>query len=48
MSQKRQKRRGRKPSYLTIEDDWEKAIKGAVQKEKPKGGWPKMAKNPKI
>ena len=32
---------GPKPEVLKIEGDWEEAVKIAMRKKKPKGGWPK-------
>ena len=31
---------GPKPNHLKIEGDWQEAIKKAVEKKKPKNGWP--------
>jgi hypothetical protein len=33
--------RGPKPDVLTIDGDWQEAIKKSFQKKKPAGGWPK-------
>ena len=42
---KDKKKRGPKPNRLKIEDEsWENAIKKAIQKKKPKNGWPKNSK----
>lgn len=35
------KRPGPKPEVLKIEGNWEDAVKLAMQKKKPPGGWPK-------
>ena len=32
---------GPKPQYLKIEGDWRAAVKRAIRKKKPLGGWPK-------
>ncbi len=44
MSKKQDKNRGPKPNHLQIEGDWEKSIKQAIQKKKPKEGWPEKGK----
>ncbi len=36
---------GPKPNHLKIDENWENAVKKAVQKKKPKNGWPKKKKN---
>lgn len=42
---KHKKKRGPKPNHLNIDDEnWENAVKKAVLKKKPKGGWPKKHK----
>ena len=42
------KARGPKPNPLIIDDEnWENAVKKAVQKKKPKDGWPKKGEKPK-
>lgn len=35
---------GPKPDTVKIEGDWEDAIDKALQKERPKDGWPKAEK----
>jgi hypothetical protein len=35
---------GPKPEVLSIPGDWENAVKVALNKPKPKGGWPKPRK----
>ncbi len=40
----RKDKKGPKPETLKIEDDWKKAVKGALKKKRPKGGWPKPIK----
>jgi hypothetical protein len=32
---------GPKPDILKIQGDWRDALKRAMQKKKPEGGWPK-------
>lgn len=34
-------RPGPKPERVKIEVDWEEAVKKALGKERPEGGWPK-------
>lgn len=38
------KKRGQAPETLEIEGDWENAVKKAIEKKKPKDGWPKKDK----
>jgi hypothetical protein len=38
------KKRGPKPDILKIEGDWEKSVKKAINKVKPKDGWPEQGK----
>lgn len=42
---KHKKKRGPKPNHLQLDDEnWENAVKKAIQKKKPKKGWPKKDK----
>ena len=42
----KKKKRGPKPNHLKIDDEnWEDAVKKAIQKKKPKNGWPKKNKD---
>lgn len=41
------KKSGPDPETLTLPGNWKKALKKAIQKPKPKGGWPKPEKDPK-
>jgi len=41
---KKGKKRGPKSNHLKIDDDWENTVKTAIQKKKPKDGWPKTTK----
>ena len=43
-SRKPPQKRGPKTERLKIDENWENSIKKAIQKEKPKDGWPKKAK----
>ena len=38
---KSHKKKGRDPNHLQIDENWENAVKKAIQKEKPEEGWPK-------
>ena len=38
---------GPDPETLELEGDWEERVKEALQKERPKEGWPKPPKKPK-
>ncbi len=38
-------KRGPKPNHLKFDDNWENGVKKAIQKKKPKGGWPKRGKD---
>jgi len=41
----KEKKRGPKIDRLKLgEENWENALKKAVRKKKPKGGWPKKSK----
>jgi hypothetical protein len=45
---KRKTQPGPRPNHLNIDDEnWEDAAKRALQKKKPKGGWPKKGKSAK-
>ena len=44
---KNKKQRGPKPDQLKIDGNWEDAVKEALEKKRPKGGWPKKAKKKK-
>ena len=45
MAKKDKGKPGPKPKPLKIDDEnWEIAAKRAIQKKKPKGGWPKRGK----
>ena len=35
---------GPKPDTLTVEGDWEIAVRKALEKKRPKRGWPKPPK----
>lgn len=37
----RKGKRGAKPQTVTIKEQWEDAVKIALEKKKPKEGWPK-------
>lgn len=37
-------KRGPKPDTLTVEGDWESAVRKALAKKRPKRGWPKPKK----
>ena len=39
MTDKREKR-GPKPETVKIDEDWEDAVKKALEKKRPKSGWP--------
>lgn len=39
-----QKTRGPKPETVKVKDDWRKAIKRALEKKRPKSGWPTQDK----
>lgn len=41
------KKTGPKPDTVKIEGDWEDAVGKALEKKRPKEGWPKPEKNPK-
>jgi hypothetical protein len=47
MRKKQNPKPGPKPDQLKIEGNWEDAVKKAVNKEKPEGGWPKEDKSKK-
>ena len=42
---KRKKQRGPKPGKVNIKGDWEDAVKKAIKKPKPEGGWPDKEKS---
>ena len=45
MAKKKKSKRGPKPEMLKFEDEnFENAVKKAIQKKKPKEGWPKQDK----
>jgi len=45
-NQKPPKKRGPKPNRLKLDNEnWENAAKRAIQKVKPKKGWPKKGKD---
>jgi hypothetical protein len=33
-------KKGPKPDRVKIDEDWEEAVKKALKKKRPKGGWP--------
>ena len=37
-------KRGPKPDALTIEGEWETAVRRALEKKRPKKGWPRPKK----
>ena len=41
MEDKQSKKRGPVPNVVKIKGDWEDAVKKALEKERPEGGWPK-------
>jgi hypothetical protein len=43
---KNRRKRGPKSEHLVIEGDWEKAVKKAINRVKPKDGWPEKKKKP--
>jgi len=44
-SQKPPQKRGPKPNHLQLDDEnWGNAVKKAIQKKKPKVGWPQKGK----
>lgn len=43
-TKKTPKKRGPKTNHLKIDEGWEDAVKTAIQKKKPKDGWPKKGK----
>jgi hypothetical protein len=40
-------RPGPKPEVVKIEGDWQDGVKKALQKERPKSGWPNPSKTGK-
>lgn len=46
MSKAKQKR-GPKPDHLKVEGNWEDAVKKALEKKRPEGGWPTTEDDPK-
>jgi len=48
MTDKPKKQPGPEPDRLKLdEEDWEEAVKQAMQKKRPKGGWPDEKKGKK-
>lgn len=42
----KKKKPGPDPDHLKLEGDWEDAMKKALEKKRPKEGWPKPDKPP--
>jgi hypothetical protein len=40
-------KRGPRPDRVKLDEDWEEAVKKALKKKRPEGGWPKHEQDKK-